>query len=81
MMLILGSVILLGLTCWAYVRRKQKNEKSEITKLQSYGRKLFDENQPESRKDEKRCVKCNRLLSENTVNDVCRSCENDKLSR
>ena len=79
--LILGSVILLGLTYWAYVRRKNKDYKSNIYKLQSQGRTLFDKTQEEISDSEKRCINCNRLLSESTVKDVCRSCENDELSR
>ena len=78
MMLILGSAILLGLTYWAYVRRKHKNEKLEISKIESHARKLFDENQPEPLQDEKRCINCNRLLSENNPKDICDSCENQE---
>jgi cbb3-type cytochrome oxidase subunit 3 len=77
--LLLGSTILLGLTYWAYVKRKQKNYKSNISKLQSSARKLLDEKQTETSETEKRCTNCNRLLSQETVKDVCRSCENDEL--
>ena len=86
--LILGSVILLGLTYWAYVRRKQKNKKSEISKIDSYSRKLFDETRKSNNVEEKsysissdtddettRCVRCARLISSNDKDGICHTCK------
>ncbi len=75
--LILVSAILIGITFWAYRRRERKNEKSNISKVQSSARKLFDETQ-EKIKDEKRCTICNRLLSEFDKKELCHSCENEE---
>ena len=77
--LILGSAILLGITYWAYRRRERKNEKSNIYKAQSIARKLFDE-KPESNEGEKRCTKCNRLLSKYGKKELCYSCESQEYS-
>ena len=76
---ILGSAILLGITFWAYRRRERKNEKSNISKVQSSARKLFDDTL-EKIKDEKRCTSCNRLLSEFDKKELCYFCENQDKS-
>ena len=72
--MIVLSIILLLITYWAYRRRKQKNYKSNISKLQSSARKLFDETQEKISEGEKRCANCNRLLSEYYEKKLCYSC-------
>ncbi len=76
--MIVLSIILLLITYWAYRRRKRKDEKSEISKIQSHARKLFDETQEKISDGEKRCINCNRLLSESSKKETCYSCESQE---